>query len=72
MQSSISISYYPNYINVIGCVHALPIIQRLKKKGYREIASFHDAVVDLLYQTESSVILHGGTAVWRCYGGGRF
>lgn len=50
----------------------LPIIQRLKKKEYREIAPFHDAVVDLLYQTESSVILHGGTAVWRCYGGGRF
>jgi predicted nucleotidyltransferase component of viral defense system len=50
----------------------LPIIQRLKKIEYRDIATFQDIVVDLLYELDSSVILHGGTAIWRCYSGKRF
>lgn len=50
----------------------LPIMQRLKKREYREIAVFQDIVIELLYELDSSVILHGGTAIWRCYSGNRF
>lgn len=50
----------------------LPIIRLLKTRAYRELATFQDAAVGMLYQTDSAVVLHGGTAVWRCYGGNRF
>ncbi len=50
----------------------LPIIKLLKKRAYRELAAFQDDAVDILYQVDSSVIMHGGTAIWRCYGGSRF
>ena len=50
----------------------LPIIKELRKREYREIASFQDMVIDLLYRTDSSIILHGGTTVWRCFSGNRF
>lgn len=50
----------------------MPIIKLLKTRAYRELATFQDAVIDVLYQADSSIILHGGTAVWRCYGGSRF
>ncbi len=49
-----------------------PIINMLKKREYRELASFQDDAVDILYQTDNTIIMHGGTAIWRCYGGGRF
>lgn len=50
----------------------LPIIKLLKTRGYRELASFQDSVVDILYKVDNTVIMHGGTAIWRCYGGNRF
>ncbi len=50
----------------------MPIIKLLKKREYQEISRFQDVVVEALYQTDSSIILHGGTAIWRCFSGSRF
>ncbi len=50
----------------------LPIMKMLKKREQQEIAIFQDIVVRMLYQADSTVVLHGGTAVWRCFGGNRF
>ena len=50
----------------------LPIIKLLKTRSYRDLATFQDAAMEMLYQTDSTVVLHGGTAIWRCYGGNRF
>lgn len=50
----------------------MPIIKLLKKRGYRELSKFQDEVVTTLYQVDSGIILHGGTAIWRCFSGSRF
>lgn len=50
----------------------LPIIKRLKKKEYREIATFQDYAIDILYRSYSDMVLHGGTVIWRCFAGNRF
>ncbi len=50
----------------------LPIIKKLKKREYSEIAVFQDAIIDLLYNADNSIVLHGGTVVWRCFSGNRF
>jgi predicted nucleotidyltransferase component of viral defense system len=47
-------------------------MQLLRTRAQRELAAFQDAAVDLLYHTDSTIIMHGGTAIWRCYGGSRF
>lgn len=31
-----------------------------------------DEAAEILYGIENNLVLHGGTAVWRCYGGNRF
>ncbi|HLC91049.1 MAG TPA: nucleotidyl transferase AbiEii/AbiGii toxin family protein [Candidatus Nanoarchaeia archaeon] len=46
--------------------------QKLKKHIHQEIALAQDILVEELYITFPTAILHGGTAIWRCYGGGRF
>ncbi len=50
----------------------LPIIKRLKKREYREIATFQDYAIDILYRSYSNMIFHGGTVIWRCFAGNRF
>ena len=50
----------------------LPIIKRLKKREYREIATFQDYAIDILYRSYSNMILHGDTVIWRCFAGNRF
>ena len=50
----------------------LPIVKKLKKREYSEIATFQDSIIDLLYSTNSNIVLHGGTVIWRCFGGNRF
>lgn len=50
----------------------LPIIKRLKKREYREIATFQDYAIDILYKSYSNMVLHGGTVIWRCFAGNRF
>jgi predicted nucleotidyltransferase component of viral defense system len=50
----------------------IPIIKLLKKREYQELSKFQDEVVTTLYQVDSRLILHGGTAIWRCFSGSRF
>ncbi|MEW6528454.1 MAG: nucleotidyl transferase AbiEii/AbiGii toxin family protein [Candidatus Micrarchaeota archaeon] len=50
----------------------IPLEKRLKKRMHVEIALLQDEITELLYGIENDIILHGGTSVWRCYGGNRF
>ncbi len=46
----------------------------LKSDVQRARAVLEDALVDLVYDglAELKPVMHGGTAIWRCYGGNRF
>lgn len=46
----------------------------LRSDAQRARAILGDALVDLVYGSLGKVkpIMHGGTAIWRCYGGNRF
>jgi predicted nucleotidyltransferase component of viral defense system len=50
----------------------LPLIRKLRKKIHREIAFAQDVLIQEVFRTFNSAILHGGTAVWRCYQSNRF
>lgn len=50
----------------------IPLLKRLKRQLHRDVAVAQDAVVEAVYELEPQAVLHGGTAVWRCYGGNRF
>lgn len=50
----------------------IPLILRLKKSIHKEIAKTQDIIVETLYQIFDDAVLHGGTAIWRCYDGNRF
>lgn len=50
----------------------IPLILRLKKAEHREIAKAQDIVVVTLYEVFDDAVIHGGTAIWRCYSGNRF
>ena len=49
-----------------------PLENLLKIKEYLEIARLQDEIITAFYSSNTSIILHGGTAIWRCYGGKRF
>jgi predicted nucleotidyltransferase component of viral defense system len=50
----------------------LPINKKLKKRMHKLIALAQDILVIELYDKFPSTIIHGGTAIWRCYGSNRF
>src|SRR3989338_3496370 len=50
----------------------IPLILRLKKQAHREIAKTQDLIVEVLFSISNEAVMHGGTAIWRCYGGNRF
>jgi len=50
----------------------IPLILKLKKTKHKEIALAQDILIEELYNFFNDAILHGGTAIWRCYGGNRF
>lgn len=50
----------------------IPLALRIKKRQHREIAAAQDLIVRELYRTLDRAVLHGGTAIWRCYAGNRF
>ena len=49
-----------------------PIIYKLKRESQKELAELQDEVVDVVYTLLDNAVIHGGTAIWRCYGGKRF
>ena len=50
----------------------IPLANRLKKRLHVETALLQDEVMDIVYILEENAVLHGGTAIWRCYEGNRF
>ena len=50
----------------------LPIANQLKKRAQVEVAYLQDEIMDIMYSISDDLILHGGTAIWRCYAGKRF
>ncbi len=50
----------------------IPLILRIKKDSHRKIAENQDLIVEELYKIFDKAVLHGGTAIWRCYSGKRF
>ena len=49
----------------------IPLITRLRKQAHRDIAQAQDMIVETLYTVFNEAVMHGGTAIWRCYGGNR-
>ena len=50
-----------------------PPIESLLSGERLEIAKMQDAIVKMVYDyVQPDAIMHGGTAIWRCYDGGRF
>lgn len=50
----------------------IPLILKLKKELQRNIAKAQDIIIEELPKTFPNAVLHGGTAIWRCYHGNRF
>lgn len=50
----------------------IPLQLRLKKKAHRAVSLAQDMLVTELYNYFPLAVLHGGTAIWRCYQGNRF
>ena len=50
----------------------IPLSKRLKRASHVEIAMLQDEIVSVAYSLLDDAVLHGGTAVWRCYKGNRF
>ena len=50
----------------------LKLINRLKKRSHKDLALLQDIVIDIIYEVFPKSVLHGGTAIWRCYQGTRF
>ena len=50
----------------------VPLNRRLKRQAHREVAFAQDVLLAEAYDAYPGCVLHGGTAIWRCYGGTRF
>lgn len=50
----------------------IPIILRLKTETQRKVAIAQDIIIEKIFKIFDKAILHGGTAIWRCYNGNRF
>ena len=50
----------------------IPLIMKVKKASHKEIAQGQDILIKEAYEYFPDAVLHGGTAIWRCYKGLRF
>jgi predicted nucleotidyltransferase component of viral defense system len=50
----------------------LPINKKLKKRAHKNIALAQDILVMEIYNNFPEAVIHGGTALWKCYGSNRF
>ncbi len=50
----------------------LPIVYRLRRESQKNLAELQDEVIEVVYEILDNAVIHGGTAIWRCYGGKRF
>jgi predicted nucleotidyltransferase component of viral defense system len=49
-----------------------PIELSLRTEKQVALARLQDRVVEVLFELVPDVVMHGGTAIWRCYDGNRF
>jgi predicted nucleotidyltransferase component of viral defense system len=49
-----------------------PLMSRLRRADFLKLAELQDKFVDCIYSFDNALVLHGGTAIWRCYSGNRF
>ena len=50
----------------------IPLVLKLKRARHKEVARAQDLIIEELYHYFEKAVLHGGTAIWRCYNGNRF
>lgn len=50
----------------------IPLEKRLKKTAHKKLAFAQDLIIDIIYTHFPRAVVHGGTAIWRCYNGNRF
>lgn len=50
----------------------LPIDKKLKKRVHKIVALTQDILVMEIYNNFPNTVIHGGTAIWRCYASNRF
>jgi predicted nucleotidyltransferase component of viral defense system len=50
----------------------IPLSIRLKRDTHRKMALAQDIIVEEVYRAFPVAVLHGGTAIWRCFQGKRF
>ncbi|MDO8481363.1 MAG: nucleotidyl transferase AbiEii/AbiGii toxin family protein [Nanoarchaeota archaeon] len=50
----------------------IPLSLRIRRETHRAIASAQDTILKEVYLHLDKAVLHGGTAIWRCYQGRRF
>lgn len=53
-------------------IQKIPLALRIKKEAHRRIAEAQDLILKEVYEIFNTAVLHGGTAIWRCYSGKRF
>lgn len=50
----------------------IPLAKKLKKGIHRTIALAQDLLILTIYDNFPNAVIHGGMAIWRCYGSNRF
>lgn len=50
----------------------IPLEKRLKKRLHVDVGRLQDEAMEVLYSVDNTLVLHGGTAIWRCFSGNRF
>lgn len=58
--------------NLGALIKMIPLIARLKKGSHRDVAQAQDLIAREIAEMLDTAVLHGGTAIWRCYRGNRF
>ena len=53
-------------------MQAIPLAERLRKRVHKTVAAAEDILVMESFNSFPGSVLHGGTAIWRCYKGNRF
>ncbi len=51
---------------------SVPLAFKLRRREHKALAAAQDLVALELYEAFPRTVLHGGTAIWRCYKGNRF
>ena len=59
------------YITLVNIMIKIPLQVKLKRETHRKVAHAQDMILKEVYSVFDKAVLHGGTAIWRCYDGKR-